>query len=1245
MTRSLRHKRETRVKIELLDDGESELEQPEPKRVKKAQSVNPEIFKGRKADLPAVDPYLGKERQARELKMNLARLCMDQERLVDELFYLTNFTSLISYNENNINKESENYKSFAEENGLWEFSNSRRQSRRGVVEHPLKTEIDGMTVTEIPVKEEPQVSQIKSEEKEVEEVPEEETSYDDNHTYDSELEMDLVKMEKFPQKFKINFHLPKQQQLDVGHVTHPNFASLQHFLQSYWALDEDYNKEEYAEHFEQQKLLIERIKNGLLNGTLRIDYKENLDKGFTGKEPTMVKLNARLSRFKDPVRYHNLPTHQDHLITQGVISARKLYELRKERLQKTRKIAQMVESYFKRKYSSKERIAKDQQAKVQRLARDTARMVKKKWQQAEKAFNILEERKRERERAIKSKEHLSEILEHSTQLLEKQRRASESSASDSNMSSDESDSDDEDDNDNDLSIAELRKKYGTESSRRESSREVEKPEMAPLKEIETPSLLRGTLRIYQQQGLNWLASLYNNGTNGILADEMGLGKTIQTIALLSYLACEKHVWGPHLIVVPTSVMLNWEMEFKRFAPGFKVLTYYGNPQQRKEKRKGWNKPDTFHVCITSYQLVLHDHSTFRRKKWKYMILDEAHNIKNFRSQRWQALLNFNTENRLLLTGTPLQNNIMELWSLLYFLMPSTRPEGFANLMDFQNWFGKPVDKAIEAGGDAETRKTVAKLHQVLRPYLLRRLKSEVEKQMPLKYEHIVSCRLSKRQRFLYDEFMSRAQTKETLVKGNYLSIINCLMQLRKVCNHPDLFEVRPVKTSFAMEKSIPADFVVTDSTVKRLLEHDSLDYQQLNLLPAHNFTSTHAQNAIRRLQGTSKIQSQCEKLEEVVTNHSSDTEPLPFLEQFYRSMKQREQVESLGAVRNILRLNKLRCDDKPIYPENLLRTVSVKRTGPTPISIQERAKRMSPVIEKYAFVTPSVVALNMAQLCLGDVPRQDQDTVNSYHQAQTKLSIAFPEKSLLQYDCGKLQKLATLLQELSDGGHRALIFTQMTRVLDVLEQFLNIHGYRYMRLDGATKIEDRQLLTERFNSDPRIMCFILSTRSGGLGINLTGADTVIFYDSDWNPAMDKQCQDRCHRIGQTRDVHIYRFVSEHTIEQNILRKANQKRQLDNVVIQEGDFTTDFSGMSVREILGAEAQVDRVIEEENIGGAMAQAEDADDVAAANVAIQEMKADDQDFQEAEERSGGESDEDEVGHVDEYMIRFITNGYYEM
>lgn len=267
-----------------------------------------------------------------------------------------------------------------------------------------------------------------------------------------------------------------------------------------------------------------------------------------------------------------------------------------------------------------------------------------------------------------------------------------------------------------------------------------------------PHLLKHTLREYQHIGLDWLVTMEQRRLNGILADEMGLGKTIQTIALLAHLACEKSDWGPHLIVVPTSVMLNWEMEFMKWCPGFKILTYYGSQKERKLKRIGWTKPNAFHICITSYKLVIQDHQSFRRKKWKYLILDEAQNIKNFKSQRWQLLLNFQTQQRLLLTGTPLQNNLMELWSLMHFLMPDV----FASHREFKEWFSNPVTGMIE--GNSEYNENIIKrLHKVLRPFLLRRLKSEVEKQMPKKYEHIIMCRLSKRQRFLYDDFMSRAK--------------------------------------------------------------------------------------------------------------------------------------------------------------------------------------------------------------------------------------------------------------------------------------------------------------------------------------------------------------------------------------------------------------------------------------------------------------------------------------------------------
>jgi len=788
-----------------------------------------------------------------------------------------------------------------------------------------------------------------------------------------------------------------------------------------------------------------------------------------------------------------------------------------------------------------------------------------------------------------------------------------------------------------------------------------------------PFLLRGTLREYQHYGLDWLAGLYANHTNGILADEMGLGKTIQTIALLAHLAVEHEIWGPHLIVVPTSVMLNWEMEFKKFLPGFKILTYYGSQEERKQKRKGWLDDNLWHVCITSYQLVLRDQQTFKRRNWHYMVLDEAHNIKNFRSQRWQTLLTFKTRARLLLTGTPLQNNLTELWSLLFFLMPSESTEtgigGFADLKEFSDWFRRPVEQILEHGRDTmddEAKQIVSKLHKVLRPYLLRRLKADVEKQMPGKYEHVIYCRLSKRQRYLYDGFMSLAQTRETLASGNYLSIINCLMQLRKVCNHPDLFETRQIVTSFAMPKAAIADFEIKELMVRRRLLRDDpmnrVDLNFLNLTPASSedlsaleIMETSRLNAIRPLRELCK--QQINRTDWTMKYDGSTVKSA------LASMENTAKISRMEELRHCVYLNAFRSQKRPIYGSGLVERLRLDLKGlllplrpkrraelaewfsnsspamqemvPT---LAQRSEALETTIQKFACITPAVVATDMAPLTLSrkgvEVIQEAQQIykADAFHEARIRLSIAFPDKRLLQYDCGKLQRLDKLLRELQAGGHRALIFTQMTKVLDILEQFLNIHGHRYLRLDGATKVEQRQILTDRFNNDTRILAFILSSRSGGLGINLTGADTVIFYDLDWNPAMDKQCQDRCHRIGQTRDVHIYRFVSEYTIEANILRKANQKRMLDDVVIQEGEFTTDYFNKSVHDVLGdealdgdaeANAAMDRVLGGGGggVGRVLEQVEDKEDIAAAKIAEKEMvHTDDADFDEKAAISSG-------------------------
>jgi helicase SWR1 len=1469
----------------------------------------------------------------------LLDLLVDSDILIDQLYHLQNFPSIVNYNPNPdliiLNKDSQSFINFKNDYHLdiWPRSN-KRLTRRILIDsnnstNQLKLKLSSIINDRIIGKLDTSDSLLlnlnknknkrKLRSKSFTEIPVITKKSKRSSNYNKEEKYDInnksfTKPINSNSNLNLNLNLKLKLKLKLSVkppiITHPDhnpvhkFNTIEELFGSYRNIIEDpapeIDSNEFNKYLDEQTNLIKKIDDAVnKKHLLYIDYEENPFRSVPNgvREPTMIKKNPNyhISNYKqleEPFRMKNELTHYDHLLAQGMKSSKLIHDLRTSKLQKCKRIAQMIEIHFKRLSQEKEKQEKDHKKKIMRLARETAKEVKKKWLIAVKAYKILEEKEKERERLAKSKEQLSKILDHSTKVLGAQMIGRSSSNNNSSIEPENFDADvdnddtlssssdestyekhistdkniakERDSNDNELSVEELKEKYkmlnnvndksnsngkvsslinlyaeednqvnhgiidrltdaerekllkensinpllsedddeseslsddtdisssddelesdsdgrfeksglqslfnsttGSDNDDDESvyseTHDIETPSSSPehvsdalpidddngIPNVPTPILLKGTLRPYQKQGLNWLASLYNNGTNGILADEMGLGKTIQTISLLSYLACEKNIWGPHLIVVPTSVMLNWEMEFKRFAPGFKVLTYYGSPQQRKEKRKGWNTPDTFHVCITSYQLVVHDQPIFRRKKWKYMILDEAHNIKNFRSQRWKALLNFNTEHRILLTGTPLQNNIIELWSLLYFLMPSskegnvTMPEGFADLMDFQQWFGKPVDKIIQQGGnDHEAKETVTKLHQVLRPYLLRRLKQDVEKQMPAKYEHIVYCRLSKRQRLLYDDFMSRAQTKETLASGNFLSIINCLMQLRKVCNHPDLFEVRPILTSFAQEKTVSSNFELKNDLIKRYFKSngtDIVDMRFINLDFSLKYSANSTSYHLRTIQQLNASKVFDEKILELESK-LKDKQISPNFDDlmvYYQYILDKENKDLLDLMKHRKYVNDFNCNKHQPISSSLIGMLTIKKSRnhwnqlfnmELVKSVSGRSALMKDIIEKYAFVTPKVVCNNMNDLLFPSefknefIHASQYDVIqNPFHQIQVKTSIAFPDKSLLQYDCGKLQKLAQLLHTLIPQEHRVLIFTQMSKVLDILELFLNYHGYTYMRLDGATKIEDRQLLTERFNNDSRVKCFILSTRAGGLGINLTGADTVIFYDSDWNPAIDKQCQDRCHRIGQTRDVHIYRFVSEYTIEANILKKAEQKKHLDNVIIQEGDFTTDyFNKVTVQELMGnaADALTKNANETPLASGreftkALEMAEDDEDAKAAEIAMKESNVDVEDFSDDEKNSTAnksdieslvsskksmnsdtavnleedemainivnqkeirenhltkerkeenvdgmeidetgnviyeeEDDEDDIGHVDEYMIRFIAGGYY--
>lgn len=569
--------------------------------------------------------------------------------------------------------------------------------------------------------------------------------------------------------------------------------------------------------------------------------------------------------------------------------------------------------------------------------------------------------------------------------------------------------------------------------------------------------------------------------------------------------------------------------------------------------------------------------------------------------------------------------------------------------------------------------------------------------------------------FLYEEFMARSSTRVALKKGgNYMGMMNVLMQLRKVCNHPDLFEPRSVVTPFFSERlniNTPACVV----NIKRT----NVMYDQLSPYLIHPLWSTCIgfPSYDETIKYDDNMASKIYELQtppDTISNNTADSdigEPKPTqsgkpgLTRYLASIWNNSKLEREKKALFHSRVNSWRCSGHSspfsqtlvdLFTINVsLQENSVKSNKLDQIEIattpnellkmkksqQERADDLDDLMKKFVFCVPKAGARcpSLGANTSKTSTMADESYLSSFlsepyeayckpfREVQARLTSFFPDKKLVQFDAGKLQTLANLLRTLKQGGHRALIFTQMSKMLDILETFLNLNGHTYLRLDGSIGVEQRQRLMDRFNNDPKVFCFILSTRSGGLGINLTGADTVIFYDSDWNPSMDAQAQDRAHRIGQTRDVHIYRLVTEHTIEENILIKAKQKRHLDFLVMDEGNFNAAsdptepadddnesegssdesnvFTKCGLRSILGVGNEGPKIIEEigdtdllekemskEQIETTMALLEDEDDVlamrGAQKEAVEELEEFDETIQlkeDGDEHEGHDSEDD--------------------
>ncbi|KAH0625360.1 hypothetical protein JD844_014817 [Phrynosoma platyrhinos] len=1016
----------------------------------------------------------------------------------------------------------------------------------------------------------------------------------------------------------------------------------------------------------------------------------------------------------------------------------------------------------------------------------------------------------------------------------------------------------------------------------------------------TPPLLYGSLREYQKIGLDWLAKLYKKNLNGILADEAGLGKTVQVIAFFAHLACNEGDWGPHLVVVRSCNILKWELELKRWCPGLKILLYIGSQRELRAKRQEWMEANSFNVCITSYKQFFKGHHAFMKMEWKYLVVDEMQQIKNMTEKHWEALFSLHrseacrnvfcsclphqvtedvvddrlmdipsvdikwlSQHHLLLIDTPLHNTLMELWTMVHFLIPGISK----SYLDF------PVKAANEENQDY-CHKLVIRLHRMIQPFILRRSKRDVEKQLTKKYEHVLKCRLSNRQKVMYEDVILQPGTQDALKSGHFVSVLHVLMQLQKICNHPDLISPRFSSSSYVAESLQ----YITLSLVLKALEHNFWKVTDLSLFdligienkmtryevqvlpkqkvtrklieeiytsppppprpnpvklkpsrlfqpvqygqkpegrtanfpsvqvqrtattatvaqqgqvrgrspmatvsanqaaavsssaasqfqttqasisvpsrqhPAVTFTTAtspanpakqRAQTTAQALQiGQAQPQAPPHTIQQsvlpqrlVLTSQAQARLPsgevvkiaqlasiagaqgriaqpeTPVTLQFqgnkftlsHSQLRQltagqplqlqgsvlqivsapgqqylrpqgpvvMQTMSQAGSVQNALNTlgnqhpasfpasavtqqgrtmgtnlasgdsasslkpglihgghsqetyeeknrllkerldriffcNERRCSRAPVYGADLLRLCSLvgDRRMPPQFSttaskwrwagfancclscntsgdhsdplqelrwtLERQQGSLRDAVNRVLCILPSAVAappfLHVARLpplynhkmklLRHHLREKAAPFLRQLQQLTTPQLLQFPDLRLVQYDAGKLEALAVLLQKLKSEGRRVLILSQMILMLDILEHFLNFHFLTYVRIDECANQEERQELMKTFNRDKRIFCAILSSHSRSTGVNLVEADTVVFYDNDLNPVMDAKAQEWCDRIGRCKDIHIYRLVSGNSVEEKLLKNGT-KDLIREVAAQGNDYSLAF----------------------------------------------------------------------------------------
>ncbi|XP_018524586.1 E1A-binding protein p400 isoform X1 [Lates calcarifer] len=1018
-----------------------------------------------------------------------------------------------------------------------------------------------------------------------------------------------------------------------------------------------------------------------------------------------------------------------------------------------------------------------------------------------------------------------------------------------------------------------------------------------------PFLLHGSLREYQQIGVDWLVNLHKKHLNGILADETGLGKTVQTVAYMAHLAGQEGIWGPHLIVVRTCKLLSWEVEFKRWCPGLKILLYLGNRRERRSKRMWWGEANSFHVCVTSYKLLMKDQSHFLRRRWRHLVLDEVQLIKNMTEKHWETVFALRSEQRILLINTPLQNTLKELWTMIHFLLPGiTRPYS---------------DFPVKAGTDQNQdycHKLVIRLHRMIQPFILRRSKRDVEKQLPKKYEHILKCRLSSRQKSLYEDILTQPGAQEALKTGHFVSVLQVLIQLQRVCNHPELVVPRENSSSYfcsSLQYSVPSlvlealqndsakianmsifDLINNENTLTRYQTEEVVPKlkvsqqlieeiytgpdppprpKQCPIKPMRLFqpvqygtkpegrlaaitsapgqhppsspaTSTSASStsqsaqsrgkspvttanttatshavgtATQRAQTTPPVSSSSSntaastvassgnsgigqhvlgaapvalgqtlagtvvgsitpisqpglaqvprpalapghaiqpsllsqrlvltsqaqarlpsgdvvkiaQLANIAGSQNRISQPeTPVTLQFQgnkftlspsqlRQLTTGQPLQLQGTLGNILQIvsapgqqiirpqgsmvmqtmpqavpasnasstpgtphpalttaqqglgmttnattapakptgpahagsqesseektqqlkerlsrlfeaNERRCSRRVLYGSDLVQACTLtsepglsaltaggwrwvgresclraQRTcvattsalQSTLLSVEDRLEAANSLIKRLVCVVPRAVA-PPPHLYAANPPvpySLEQKSLRcrlqeacaphsaDIHRLASRRLFHFPDLQLMQMDSGKLEALAILLQKLRSESRRVLIFTQMVKMLDILEAFLDYRQLTYVRLDESFTPDERQENMKKFNRNRQVFCSILTNRCCSAVGTVFDADTIIFYDTDLNPSMDAHTQEWCDKIGRSKDIHIYRLESGNSIEEKLLKNGT-KDLIREVAAQGTDYTLAFlTQRTIQDLFEVEAGSGEKVEE-------------------------------------------------------------------